>query len=316
MKQFHKTIAVKALSGTEVTLEMLAKINGYVLKTGGLKTEEVYVRKLFLANNGIDRDQERFPETLLDDFARTLPGKSVLLNHDKRGDIVGLYFDASTEEMSPDKYFELTGEKIILPEGISTAKVLQAWFYTLDEPFNQKFIKKVDAGILRHVSIGFGAADLVNIKNEGGQTLFWEYTGPGEGREGSFVWLGAQRGATAQKQPNEKNEASTNGDKKQGANDMDITVLLAGLKTIIACTKELTEGNVLETIKAAFGKKDAEIIDLKSQVEVLTPKAADGDAYRKSLVDDVLHLGGLIGEFPTGEKEQEEEGEVLFRLNH
>ncbi|MBO1225039.1 MAG: hypothetical protein JYX80_11485 [Candidatus Scalindua sediminis] len=192
-----KNFNIKAAKGADVTPAMLAKINGYSMKT--LTAEDVYVRKYVLANNGIDRDRERFPEKLLDDFARTLPGRSFLEVHDKSRLPLGLFFDASTEELSPEKFLQLTGEEIKLPGYITDAKVLWGWLYLVKSDFNEKLIVNLEAGIYRYISIGFSASDLKPVKGEFDQILYYEYIGPGEAREGSIVYLGAQPGATLQK---------------------------------------------------------------------------------------------------------------------
>jgi hypothetical protein len=164
-----------------------------------LAADDIYIQKELLAHNGIDRDRERFPEDLLEDYARTLPGKSLLEVHDRSRLPIGLYFDAKTEEISKDKFKEITGEDIRLPEGTKKATVIFAWIYTLRKEWNQKLIDNLAGGIYRHRSIGFTASDFTAIKGEFDQVLYFEYVGPGEAREGSIVYLGAQPGAVMQK---------------------------------------------------------------------------------------------------------------------
>jgi hypothetical protein len=197
LNAYQKSFNIKAGGGIEITPEMLAKINKFSIKE--LAKDDVYVRKYIMAHNGIDRDRERFPEPLLDDFAQTLAGKSLLEVHNRQSLPIGLYFDSYTEEITPEKFLELTGEKIRLPENISTAKILWGLIYMLKVDFNEKIISNIEAGIYRHASIGFKASDLIAIKGEFSQVLYMEYVPPGEALEGSIVWLGAQPGATAQK---------------------------------------------------------------------------------------------------------------------
>ena len=201
MPAYYKSLTVgkgSTSSGAEITPEILAKINQYALKE--LTAEELYARRFILAHNAVDRDRERFPEELLEDFSATLPGKSFLFAH-RRGEYLplGLFFDAVTEDLSPEKFKELTGEDPSLPEDIDQVRVLWAWMY-MCKAGQEDFVRNMDAGIYRHVSIGFNAADLITIKGEFDQTLYWEYVPPGEATEGSIVWLGAQPGATVQKQ--------------------------------------------------------------------------------------------------------------------
>jgi hypothetical protein len=185
------------------TPDQLRKINNFALKE--LDPEEIDTRRFLLCHNMIDRDNERFSETILGDFAKTLPGKSLLLGHNVNNLGKGLFFDARTETMSPLEFKSLTGEEACLPEGINTVMVLFAWVYMLKIPANEEIIANIEAGIYRHVSIGFKASDVIAIKKEtNGPVLFWEYAAPGEAREGSLVYLGAQPGATIKRKTAKK----------------------------------------------------------------------------------------------------------------
>ena len=199
MNKYNKGFNIKdASGGADVTPEMLAKINSYALTP--LTADKVYARKFLLAHNAVDRDRERFQEALLDDFAVTIPGKSFLFAHDGRNYLpLGLWFDASSESMTVEQFKSLTGEDALLPIGTSTVKVMFAWSYMLKSATNQDTMDNIDAGIYRHVSIRFSAADLVAVKGGYDETLYYEYQGPGEAEEGSLVWLGAQPGSTSQK---------------------------------------------------------------------------------------------------------------------
>jgi hypothetical protein len=115
--------------GAEVSPEMLAKINSFALTP--LAAGEVYARKLLLAHNCIDRDNERFPDAMLDQFAATIVGKSLLVGHSRKETGCGLFFEAATETMTAEQFAALTGEPARLPEGVGMVKVLWAWFYTL-----------------------------------------------------------------------------------------------------------------------------------------------------------------------------------------
>lgn len=203
-----KSFSLNAVEGADITPDMLTLINKYSMKQ--LAVDDIYVRKYLMAHNGIDRDRERFPETILNDFARTLPGKSLLSGHQRPNPGIGLYFDAATEEISPDKFKQLTGEDINLPDNVSTAKILWGWIYMVKADFNAAIISNIEAGIYRHASIGFSASDLIQIKGEFGQILYREYVPPGDAREGSLVWLGAQPGATSQKSTEQFSDRNEN----------------------------------------------------------------------------------------------------------
>lgn len=284
MKQFVKQFGMrgKAAGGAEITPDMLAKINSYALKT--LSSDDVYVRRCLLAHNAIDRDNERFPEPLLDNFAATLPGKSLLFGHDRHSYFpLGLFFDASTEDMTPDQFKALTGEEPRLPDGVSTVKVLWGWFYIVKTATAEDMIANIEAGVYRHVSIGFTAADLNGVKKEiNGPILYWEYMPPGEALEGSLVWLGAQPGATAQKDLKDQKHTQ----EEQSMKAIIALLIGMGMKSI---TDTATEDQITAGIKGLLDEKNAKI-------DELTPLAADGKAYREELVSNYVAAKAKLGE--------------------
>lgn len=298
---FLKEYLGKAVNvGVAVTPDMLAKINGYALKE--LTGEEVYVRRLLMAHNAIDRDNERFPETMIDDFARTLPGKGLLLGHARPNPGVGLYFDANIEEMTRDQFEALTKEKARLPEGVSMVRVLFGWGYML-KAANESFIANVEAGISRFVSLGFQASGLKPVR--GGltnNTLYWEYEGPGEATEGSFVWLGAQPGAMAVK--NLKNMEG-------GRNRMkELKEFLEKLGA--ALKKTFTESGLFDELMAvvaekdaAISEKDAKVKELEAKLTEMEPLHSEGKAFREGLIGDYVSLKAKLGEVSEKAEEQE-----------
>ncbi len=214
-KTYYKQTGLITIKGADVTPDMLDIINRNYAQEP-LAANGIYVQKELLAHNGIDRDMERFPEDLLDDYARTLPGKSFLEVHDKSRLPIGLYFNAETQEISKEQFKEMTGEDIRLPEGTEMAKVIFAWIYTLRKEWNQKLIDNLSAGIYRHRSIGFSASDLKPVRGELDQILYFEYIGPGEAREGSIVYLGAQQGAVELKDVDIENFKSSQSYLREG----------------------------------------------------------------------------------------------------
>ncbi len=288
---------MSAGQGAECTPEMLDMINRYALTP--LKAEEVYTRKLLLAHNCIDRDNERFPDPMLDQFATTIVGKSLLIAHNRKETGSGLFFDASTEEMTPEQFKSLTGEMPRMPDGVDRCKCLWAWFYTLKTPSSEEWLKWIDGGITRHCSIGFAAADLTAIRKEpNGPAMYWEYVTPGEALEGSLVWLGAQPGATAQK--NLKDQDTTN----RGEPTMKTLVALLVGFGIKSLTETATEDQVAAGIKALIDEKDAKIRDLE-------PQAADGKAYRDDLIADTVKFAALLEEIGSDEKAAKDEADFL-----
>lgn len=304
-------------AGASLTEAQLAKINGYAIKE--LKAEEVYVRKYLLAHNAVDRDRERFPDGMLDDFANTLPGKSLLFAHDRRSYLpMGLFFDASTEVMTLEQFKALTGETANLPPDVASVKVLWSWFYMLKAPGNQEVIGNIDAGIFRHASIGFSASDLIAIKGQYQDTLYYEYVQPGEALEGSIVWLGAQPGATLQKGAGDEDdqpEGFSSYKNKKGEEGKRMKTVLKrlglgedatediALKTV---NQKLLRLDAVEGIVAVIGE-DATVESVKK----LKEDAADGTAYRKDLVDDAVKYGALVGEIKSDADSQKKEAEFI-----
>lgn len=292
----HKPFGVKSytakgvsVSGADITPEMLAKINSFALRT--LTADEIYVRKFLYCHSAIDRDNERFTEDLLEDFATTFPGKSFIACHERDELPLGLFCDATTEVMTLEAFKTLTGDTPLLPEGVTTIKVVWAWAYMLRE-HRKEIIDNMDAGVYRHVSIGFGAADIRPVKKEvNGPILFWEYVGPGETREGSLVYLGAQPGATAQKAL--KDQDTTH----KGETTMKMLAALLvglGMKSI---TDSATEEQIAAGMKSLLEEKD-------SKITALEPDAALGKAYRDKTVDDYVAAKQKLGEIGDTPEEQ------------
>ena len=298
LQEFAKSygFGLKAAAGAEVTPEMLARINRYAFKD--LAADQIYVRKYLLAHNGVDRDRERFPEAILDDFARTLPGKSFIFAHDKRSYLpMGLWFDAATEQITPEKFKELTGEDIQLPEGVASAKVMWGWVYILKTPSSEDLTANIDAGVYRHASIGFMAKGLEAVKGDFDQVLFWQYQTPGEATEASLVWLGAQPGATAQKKAGSKPQPEDKGEET-------MKVLLAKLGGLLGkqFAEDTPDDAVITAAKEVLSAKDGEIAGLKQKVDELQPLADEGKTFRQSLVDDFARMKAALGECEAAEE--------------
>lgn len=276
-------------AGADVTPDMLAKINRYALKE--LTADDVYVRKFLMAHNCIDRDRECFPAEMLDQFAATFPGKSMLEGHDRRSRPCGKWFDAFTEEMTPEQFKSLTGEEPKLPVGVTTCKVLNTWGYMLKTAGSDELIQQIDGGVCSHCSIGFAAADLKAVKTDpNGPALYYEYVAPGEALEGSLVWLGAQPGATAQKGFEEENHI-------KGEESMKLliaTLVGFGLKTL---TDTATEEQVAAGIKALIDEKAAAIKALEEDAEL-------GKAFREKTVADFVAAKQKLGEAGDTDEEQ------------
>ncbi|MDH4319883.1 MAG: hypothetical protein OEV73_00140 [Desulfobulbaceae bacterium] len=288
-------------AGVEITDDILAKINRYALEA--VTAEAVFVRKQLLAHNGVDRDRERFNEALLDDFATTLPGKSTLYFHARRDYLpLGLYFDATTEQISPEKFKELTGEDPRLPDGVAAVKVLWAWYYVIKTPSVEDILANINGGTYRHWSISFIAADMAPVKGKHGETMFWEYTGPGEATEGSLVWLGAQQGATSQKSAKSGADADEGNQPQQRGKGMNALKKMLGAVLGKSFGDDTTDDQITESVKSVIAAKDAKITELTGQVEESKAMAALGKQFQDGLIADYVRMKAALGEIEQTEE--------------
>lgn len=155
---------------------------------------EIFVAQTVLCHNAIDRDNERFSEKILEDFARTIPGKSLLRSHNRDDFPLGLFYAAEAKRMTVEDFAKLTGVFVTLPPSVKEVVAVLAKFYlVVGEKSGDEVVHKIESGVLRYVSVGFQAAARVDRNDDG--LKFKEYVAPGEATEGSLVWLGSQPGA-------------------------------------------------------------------------------------------------------------------------
>lgn len=293
-------------SGKAINDDQLQAINKFTLID--IPIEQLYVRKMRLAHNAIDRDEERFSDDILKDFANTLPGKSLLIGHQWGPPGKGLFYKAWIETKSIEEANEETGGKLILPKGVDKVKFLMTEFYTVKTDSKIELLADIDAGIIRHVSIGFDADKIVEVVDEKtGVTLYHEYKSPGEAFEGSLVWLGAQPGTTITKT---LKKDSVNIDKKitskaKGATKMIKLLNMLGLDNEASEEAALKKLNNLiarvkfiEPIVEALGGDDVTAEDVSKIKEL----ANDGKAYKKDLIDCQVKAERLLGRIDDTEE--------------
>lgn len=258
----------------------LAQINKLALRA--LNADEVYVRTVYLAHNAIDRDREAFDDTLLNDFANTLPGKGVFVRHPggwdgDSGPGVGRWIDARVVDMPLDEARTVLREpKLAWPPGTERAKLLESTFYLLRTADTKDLIDKIDGGIAADVSIGFRAADRSGISDAAQNTIAYRLLGPGEALEGSLVWLGAQPGARVHKSATREDETMT-------------PEQIKALEDKLAAAEKTAADN-----KAKADAHDAMTKDI-GDIAALKAAAADGAAYRAQIVDDIVKAERLAG---------------------
>ena len=196
--------------------EDMTAINEHALEP--MQAEGVYVRRMNIANDQIDRDLEQFSRGVLNAFAETLPGKSVLVGHDTKGAPLGRFYSAD----------------VVRDPGDGTTW-LRGYWYMPRTGDNEAARANIDSGVWKHASIGFQydwlqcrlcakdyrSGDCPHIVgqeypvsslppdtnlngmkvSEDGQmaTCTLVYRGGGEALEGSIVYLGAQYNAEVAK---------------------------------------------------------------------------------------------------------------------
>ena len=293
----HKTLTAAIRKGSSTPDETkLAAINSMALRD--LKAEEVYAREYVSAHNGIDRDREVFDEAVLNDLARTLPGKGFFVRHPSgwdgdTGPGEGRIFDARVESMSFDAARALLREPDLeFPPDRTSATVLFTSTYMAAVPENASLRTKIDAGVAGDVSVGFTPGERVAIKDRAGNTIAYRLVGPREGLELSLVWLGAQPGARALKSKKRGHDMDPNKD-----NDQAATKVALQSATEKAARFE-TSAKAHDDFKAALGADDAAVADKPEEAAALV-KA--GKSYRKRLVSDIVtaeRQSGGIGDTP------------------
>ncbi|MDQ2069324.1 hypothetical protein [Natronospira bacteriovora] len=282
--------AVRVKGAKAASDEQLALINGWALEE--LKADDVYVRTFYVAHNAIDRDLEVFSADVLEDFAKTLPGKGFFVihpNHHKGdpGPGEGLWFQARTVRMSQSEARAALGEpELQWLNDSDEAVLLEASAYLPKTSENETLRIKLDSGIARYVSIGFGYAELdpVFVNDELVAAI---YRAPAEASEASLVWLGAQPGARVIKSFNREEDS-----------DMKLEEQLKQLEQKLSAKD--TELSQLQS-KAEAGEKASKTLeaiakaagDEKAGPDRLVALVESGKQYEDELVSKAVRLQRL-----------------------
>ena len=269
--QISKQFEAAFEAPTTIAPEILAKINR--LAPEPVPADQIYFAWATLADDKLDRSFEQFPKYYLDRFAETIVGKSLLPGHDRSAVPIGRWI-AGIVQPTTDGGHEL-----------------KAGFYL---PIKSDLATRVRMGIANFVSIGFQAAgrtcDLCGEPYDGvkgcehqkgqtydGRVCTVTYSGDAqrvEAREGSLVWLPCQPAA------------QVTGAKADG-------VPYGGHVLSIDTTEEKHMTKEEETALLA---KVAEQEDEIKRLKQLETKAADGDAYHKSLKAQIArNMAGVKG---------------------
>lgn len=287
----HKELALSIKAATPNEAQ-LAAIRAFTLDD--IPADQLYARKFVMAHNAIDRDKECFSEQVLNDFARTLPGKGLYIKHPTSwqgdgGPAEGRFYAAELVRMSHAEARALLREPgLTWPPDALDAVLLMGHAYTVRTTDNASMLAKVDGGVVGDVSIGFSAKSPERVHDAAGNELnVWRWNSPAEALEGSLVWLGAQPGARAVKSASTKE------------NDMNLEEQLRAeqAKTAEQATRlKALEGDssIIAAIKKAFGDNAALITDTP---DVAADLVTAGKAFRDTLIDSIVaaerHLGLL-----------------------
>lgn len=309
-KQFDSASSIKAAGVSDTDWE---KIKGFMPDPKAFAKEDIESFTVDLANDQIDRDNERFSDDVLKSFNKTLPGKGFLIGHSWGPPGKGLFYDSGLKTV----------------DGI---KWVRGKFYVLKQ-YSQSLIDHVNAGIWKWVSIGFTAPKLQRIVPEEDENkAFYEYQNKGnqeaEALEGSLVWLGAQYDAQIIKSlqgllnNNQIIKAETleidQKTKDKGADMPTLKLLQLDLELgvndeneVAAAAKEINEkiailkgdsildARFVEGVQKEFGKEIT--------VDQLKLIKKDGDKYREFLVEETVKFGSLIKMVKEDEVEKERE---------
>lgn len=197
----------------EISREDLEKINR--LTRRNLTAQEVYTFKVILCDNDIDRDQECFDDDALQTLAGLFVGKTGICDH---------------EPKSANQQARIYETQVVKQPGRVTADgrpyaALEAKAYMVRTQANEDFIREIDGGIKKEISVGCAVEQAVCSICEadrkkggcshqpgqiyGGKLCFTFLRQPTDAYEWSFVAVPAQRKAGVIKQMKQKKEGKT-----------------------------------------------------------------------------------------------------------
>ena len=200
-----KELITKAakVAGLAVTNEELALINQYAIKD--LTADEVFVFKVAICDNEIDRDFEVFPLDSLNKMAELYVGKTIISNHQYK----------SENQCARIYATEVVSGESITKNGETYAQLV-AHCYMVRTDTNKDLITEISAGIKKEVSVGCAIGSVVcsicgadnrktlcehwNGQVYDGQSCYFKLLNPKDAYEVSFVAVPAQPNAGVTKE--------------------------------------------------------------------------------------------------------------------
>ena len=234
--------------------EDMLLINNYSLKE--LTKDEVFCFTVTLCDNDIDRDFERFDETALKRLETLFVGKTGILNHSMKSE------DQSCRTYKTHLMVDETRKTV---DGLPYM-YLKAWCYTIRSEKNESLIKDIESGIKKEVSIscasnsricsvcGKSQCNHIAGRKYNGEICHKTLTDITDAYEWSFVAVPAQRNAGVTK----------------------------------SFKKEKSMENILKSIKEekSLTLNEKDLAKLSDYVDNLKSMSADGEKYRKSLINN------------------------------
>ena len=234
--------------------EDMLLINNYSLKE--LTKDEIFCFTVTLYDNDIDRDFERFNEDSLKSLEALFVGKTGILNHSMKSE------DQSCRTYKTQLMVDKTRKTT---DGLDYM-YLKAWCYTIRSEKNESLIKDIESGIKKEVSISCASGSRIcsvcgesHCNHIAGRKYNGEYchktlTDITDAYEWSFVAVPAQR--------------------------------LAGVTK--SFNKEKSMENILKSIKEenSLTLNEKDLAKLSDYMDSLKSMSADGEKYRRSLINN------------------------------
>ena len=128
-------VGLRAKESAEEEAALLAAVNRFALRP--LTRDEFAVFTLELCHNQIDRHHSRFADAELEVIDRLVPGRPLMERHDLRGSLPrGTFFRSQLVR---------EGDRL----------TVQPEVYVLRTAENESFIRNIEGGVYRDISIGF-----------------------------------------------------------------------------------------------------------------------------------------------------------------
>lgn len=251
----------------EIDKDSLELINSYTRRE--YKSDELYVFKVVLCDNDIDRDGEAFSIQALQQMSNLFVGKTGITDHNPSANNQTARIFSCTVEKVDNMFTSFGGEYYCLV----------AMAYIPRTEATNKTIQLIESGIVKEVSVGCCteevicsicgenvAVDCGHFKNQlyGEKQCYHILNQISDAYEWSFVAVPSQRRAGVTKGYR---------DIKRGVNIMDII-------------QQVKKGNY----KAINGEN---ILELAKYIEKMEEHAEYGKAYRQQLEKEYIRYGGL-----------------------